>query len=114
MKAYSAIAGNYEYLQKDYDYNLWSQYVIEKLSAVPNKTGVDVGAGTGLITRALSKAGFTVTGTDVSYEMLNYATSVTDGKIPFIYQKAFGVARIQINNTPHRMVYRKIYTRYGD
>ena len=88
MKAYSAIAGNYEYLQKDYDYDLWSQYVIEKLSNVPNKTGVDVGAGTGLITRALADAGYVVTGTDVSYEMLNYATSVTDGKIPFIYQKA--------------------------
>lgn len=88
MKAYSAIAGNYDYLQKDYDYDLWSQYVIEKLSNVPNKTGVDVGAGTGLITRALADAGYVVTGTDVSYEMLNYATTVTDGKIPFIYQKA--------------------------
>lgn len=88
MKAYSAIADNYEYLQKDYDYDLWSQYVIEKLTYAPNKTGVDVGAGTGLITRALYDAGYFVTGTDVSYEMLNYATSVSDGKIPFIYQKA--------------------------
>ena len=88
MKAYSAIADNYEYLQKDYDYDLWSQYVIKKLSLSPNKTGVDVGAGTGLITRALHRAGFIVTGTDVSYEMLNYATSVSDGEIPFIYQKA--------------------------
>ncbi len=87
MKAYSALAGSYEYLQRDYDYEKWSHYLIKNLSALPNAKGVDVGAGTGIITRALKNAGFDVCGTDVSVEMLNTAISLSDG-IPFYLQSA--------------------------
>jgi predicted TPR repeat methyltransferase len=87
MKAYSALAGSYEYLQRDYDYEKWSQYLIKNLKSLPNNKGVDVGAGTGIITRALNNAGFDVCGTDVSVEMLNTAISLSKG-IPFYLQSA--------------------------
>ena len=87
MKAYSALAGSYEYLQRDYDYEKWSQYLIKHLTKLPNNKGVDVGSGTGIITRALKDAGFDVCGTDVSVEMLNTAIATSNG-IPFYLQSA--------------------------
>ena len=87
MKAYSALANSYEYLQQDYDYEKWSQYLIKNLTALPNLKGVDVGAGTGIITRALKQKGFDVCGTDVSVEMLNVAIAQSKD-IPFYLQSA--------------------------
>ena len=88
MKAYSAIAKNYEYLQTDYDYESWSQFICDAVSDAPSKEGVDVGAGTGLITLALSNAGYDVCGTDISEEMLNIAYENSDGQRPFYKQSA--------------------------
>ena len=88
MKAYSAIAKHYEYLQTDYDYEKWSQFVCDTLKDAPSKIGVDVGAGTGLITTALFTAGYKVCGTDISDEMLNIAYKNSDGKIAFYKQSA--------------------------
>lgn len=88
MKAYSAIAKSYEYLQNDYDYEKWSQFVCDSVKDAPSKNGVDVGAGTGLITISLFKAGYKVCGTDISDEMLNVAYEKSNGQIAFYKQSA--------------------------
>ena len=88
MDSYNAIASVYESLQKDFDYGKWAKYILKVIKNAPNKVGVDVGAGTGLITRALFNAGYLVTGTDVSYEMLNEAVAQSNGQIPYIQQSA--------------------------
>lgn len=88
MDSYTALARFYEFLQADCDYDKWSQYVCKIISKSPNSVGVDVGAGTGIITRALKKAGYDVSGTDVSDEMLSQAYALSDGQIPFYKQSA--------------------------
>lgn len=88
MESYNAIASVYESLQKDFDYNKCAKFIIKTVSKAPNKVGVDVGAGTGLITRALFNAGYLVTGTDVSNEMLNEAICLSNGQIPYVMQSA--------------------------
>ena len=76
-KAYSAIGGAFEYLNKDCDYDKWSQYLIEKLKANgAGGRGLDIGCGNGYFTRALNKAGYSVTGMDVSAEMLSTAVDL--------------------------------------
>ncbi len=73
---YSALGGVFEYLNKDCGYEQWSQYLISKLTAcgVPQGArGLDAGCGNGYFTRALVRAGYFVTGMDVSPEMLSCA-----------------------------------------
>ena len=88
MDAYNALAKFYEHLQQSENYDKWAKFIVKSLSKTPNNVGVDVGAGTGLITRALAENGFVVTGTDVSFDMLNEAVNLSDGQIPYIRQSA--------------------------
>ena len=75
-KAYSALGGAFEYLNKDCGYEKWSQYLIEKLQKNgAGFRGADIGCGNGYFTRALSKAGYSVVGIDVSAEMLSAAVN---------------------------------------
>ena len=71
--AYAHLAKWFEYLNDDCGYENWSQYFIMKLKAFPVKTGLDIGCGGGWFTRAFQKAGYTMTGLDISPEMLDYA-----------------------------------------
>ena len=73
--AYSTLAEWFEYLNDDCDYENWSQYLIKRLSAYPLETGLDIGCGGGYFTRALQRAGYEMTGMDVSLEMLDKAQS---------------------------------------
>ena len=88
MKAYSAISKTYDYLQNDYDYEKWSQFICDAVKNAPSIDGVDVGAGTGIITVALKNDGKNVCGTDISEEMLNVAYENSNGEIPFYLQSA--------------------------
>lgn len=73
-QSYSAIGGVFEYLNSDCDYLKWSQYLINTLQRLgAGREGVDVGCGNGYFTRALSKAGYTVSGMDISPEALTTA-----------------------------------------
>lgn len=70
-KAYDALADWFEYLNDDCGYEEWSQYLISKLAACgAGKTGLDIGCGSGYFTRQLYRAGYAVTGMDVSQAML--------------------------------------------
>lgn len=85
--AYRYLADWFEYLNDDCDYEKWSQYLITELKAFPLKKGLDVGCGSGYFTRAFYRAGFEMTGLDISGEMLAKAEelSLKEGvKIPFL------------------------------
>ena len=71
--AYTNLAEWFEYLNDDCDYENWSQYLISTLQAFPLKTGLDVGCGGGWFTRAFTRAGYCMTGMDVSTQMLDFA-----------------------------------------
>lgn len=71
--AYANLAKWFEYLNDDCDYENWSQYLLSKLRAYPLTNGLDVGCGGGWFTRAFSRAGYVMTGVDVSAEMLDFA-----------------------------------------
>ena len=79
--AYSTLAEWFEYLNDDCDYENWSQYLIKRLSAYPLETGLDIGCGGGYFTRAFQRAGYEMTGMDVSPEMLDRAqrTALKEG-----------------------------------
>ena len=79
--AYATLAEWFEYLNDDCGYEQWSQYLIEKLRAFPVKTGLDAGCGGGWFTRAFARAGYAVTGMDISPEMLDVAQrkALSDG-----------------------------------
>lgn len=71
--AYENLAVWFEYLNDDCGYENWSQYLIDKLRAYPLQTGLDAGCGGGWFTRAFRRAGYDVSGMDISPEMLDYA-----------------------------------------
>ena len=71
--AYTNLASWFEYLNDDCDYENWSQYLILQLQPYALKTGLDVGCGGGWFTRAFTRHGYTMTGLDVSAEMLDFA-----------------------------------------
>ena len=79
-KAYSVMADYYEYLTYDCDTERWSQYICKRIKRYSkNPYGIDLGCGTGIITRALKNAGFFVTGIDNNKEMLSKASLESDG-----------------------------------
>ena len=85
LKAYSALGETFEYLNDDCGYEQWSQYLIDKLKELgAGVKGVDIGCGNGYFTRALNRAGYAVTGVDISPQMLNTAIekSAADGFRP--------------------------------
>lgn len=72
--SYSALGRWFEYLNKDCGYEQWSQYLIELLkNRAAGVCGLDIGCGNGYFTRALIKAGYSVTGVDISPQMLDKA-----------------------------------------
>ncbi|MBP5193639.1 MAG: class I SAM-dependent methyltransferase [Clostridia bacterium] len=71
--AYHALADMYESLM-EVDYDRWADYIVAAIREFsPGKTGADVGCGSGAFTRRIRRAGFDVTGFDVSEEMLSVA-----------------------------------------
>ena len=76
--SYSALGRWFEYLNKDCGYEQWSQYLINKLKPFgAGSRGIDIGCGNGYFTRALTKAGYSMLGIDVSPEMLTRAQELS-------------------------------------
>ena len=76
---YSSLAGVYDALNGDIDYNKWADFivgVIKKYSTVPVRLALDLGCGTGRMTFALRDRGFDMTGVDISPEMLAEAAEI--------------------------------------
>ncbi len=72
-RAYTNLAKWFEYLNDDCDYENWSQYFIRHLNGFSVREGLDIGCGGGWFTRAFTRAGYAMTGLDISPEMLDYA-----------------------------------------
>lgn len=70
---YNSLAAYYDKFMQDVPYGAWISYVENFLKG--RKRGMDVGCGTGAFTVALKKAGYDVSGCDVSPEMLTEAAA---------------------------------------
>lgn len=89
--AYSALAGWFEYLNADCDYEKWSQYLYGRLRSlgVEAGRGLDIGCGSGAFTRAFARLGFDMTGYDNSPEMLAKAEQLgAGGRVRYILSDA--------------------------
>lgn len=78
---YGKFAALYDGFMSDVDYGMWSRYLsalIERTAAeaalIKPKTLLECGCGTGSLTIPLKKAGFSITATDASDEMLAIAS----------------------------------------
>ena len=87
-QAYGALAEWFEFLNDDCDYTKWSQYFIEGLTRRgAGKKGFELGCGSGAFCRRLQRAGFSMTGGDISDAMLSKAVRLSSDeglKIPFL------------------------------
>ncbi len=80
-ESYAALGGIFEYLNRDCDYDKWSQYLIKTLEGLgAGPCGVDIGCGNGYFTRALIKSGRDVLGVDVSPQMLTRARELASAE----------------------------------
>lgn len=89
---YEHLAEWFEHLNADCDYPKWSQYFLNALQRYGTGTrGLDLGCGSGAFTRALAKAGYTMTGADISPAMLGKAMRLAREEglsIPFVQMDA--------------------------
>lgn len=77
MKPYDALADWFEYLNDDCGYESWSQYFIEGLRRLnAGKCGLELGCGSGAFARALTRAGYEMSGADLSVRMLTKAEAL--------------------------------------
>ena len=80
-QAYDHLSEWFERLNDDCGYEQWSQYFLRGLSGLGvGKRGLEVGCGSGAFTRALAKAGYEMTGCDLSAPMLSKAVSLAREK----------------------------------
>ena len=92
MDAYHALAASYDRLTNDVDYEATVEFYMQilKREGLRPRTVLDLACGTGSVTKLLAQRGFTVTGVDMSEEMLTEAfLKVQDTENPprFICQK---------------------------
>ncbi len=79
MNDFDCLSNLYDSIMKNNDIDAWSTYVVnilnEHFTKSNNVSGVDVGCGTGIFTKAISDNGFNVVGVDTSVSMLNVASN---------------------------------------
>jgi SAM-dependent methyltransferase len=75
MNSYGFLAESYDCLTKDVRYIAWADYIEKHFArlSLPVKTVVDLACGTGSLTKLLAERGYTVTGVDLSPDMLAQA-----------------------------------------
>ena len=73
-KAYEHLSEWFEYLNDDCGYPAWSEYIVKKLKTYQvGYCGLELGCGSGAFCRALAREGYTMSGADISSEMLTKA-----------------------------------------
>jgi len=75
IKPFSEIAEYYDLLFEDVDYEKWARYVVRFFSVARVKVErvLEVGCGTGNLTKHLNDMGFKVVGVDNSEDMVRVA-----------------------------------------
>ncbi|BDF58233.1 methyltransferase [Christensenellaceae bacterium] len=79
-KQYEALAGVYDALMYDAGYDEWAEYIADLLCRAgvgPGERVLEYACGTGNITLRLARAGYRMTATDISEEMLFLAQEKT-------------------------------------
>lgn len=100
---YGKFAGLYDPLMKDVDYDRWAEYIASFLPEGGLRIA-DCACGTGEITIRLAKMGYTLTGIDISEDMLRIATEKARKsalKLPFICQN---MAELQLHRPQDAIV----------
>lgn len=82
MEAYTTFAEVYDDFMDNIPYDEWSEYICQLLEEHGINEGIllELGCGTGSITRRLDSRGFDMIGIDNSCEMLSIAMSKTDSE----------------------------------
>jgi len=83
MSAYDAFASAYDILNTEIDYDKMAEHitaVLHKYKINKDSLVLDLGCGTGHLTKKLAEKGFDMTGVDSSEEMLNCARDYIDNQ----------------------------------
>lgn len=81
MDAYTGFAGVYDQFMEDVPYGQWRDIIVKELKKASIGDGLilDLGCGTGTLTRMLAESGYDMIGVDGSEEMLMEAREKADG-----------------------------------
>ena len=88
MEAYTGFAQVYDTFMDNVPYDEWGEYLVSLLKKYGVEEGLvlDMGCGTGAMTRYLDAHGYDMTGIDVSEEMLNIAKEKSSPDILYLLQ----------------------------
>lgn len=79
MEAYTGFAYVYDEYMDNIPYDEWEEYLVELLKENgidKDNTVIDLGCGTGTVTRMLDKEGYNCIGIDLSEDMLSIAIAL--------------------------------------
>jgi 2-polyprenyl-3-methyl-5-hydroxy-6-metoxy-1,4-benzoquinol methylase len=85
--AYTSFAQVYDLFMDDVPYDLWCEYICGVLreNGIEDGPVLDLGCGTGALTRRLAKAGYDMTGADASPDMLQEAMMLSGEESEILY-----------------------------
>ena len=88
MEAYTSFAEVYDLFMDNVPYEDWSKYLADVFREYGIVDGLllDLGCGTGKMTRLMAKKGYDMIGVDYSYEMLAIAKEHSDESILYLLQ----------------------------
>ena len=88
MEAYTSFAQVYDLFMDNVPYEMWGEYLTELFKEYEIKDGLllDLGCGTGKLTRYLAEKGYDMIGVDYSYEMLDIAKAQSKDDILYLMQ----------------------------
>ncbi|MBR4026301.1 MAG: methyltransferase domain-containing protein [Lachnospiraceae bacterium] len=88
MEAYTSFAKVYDLFMDNVPYEQWSTYIVSILQEYGIEDGIllDLGCGTGKMTRIMQRYGYDMIGIDNSYEMLDIARESSNEDILYLLQ----------------------------
>lgn len=88
MNAYTSFAQVYDLFMDNVPYEMWGEYLAQLFKEYGIEDGLllDLGCGTGKLTRIMAEKGYDMIGVDYSYEMLDIAKSESEEAILYLLQ----------------------------
>ena len=88
MDAYTEFAQVYDLFMQDVPYDAWCENLLRILETYEIRDGLvlDLGCGTGQMTRRMEKQGYDMIGVDASWEMLQEAVDAGRGSVLYLNQ----------------------------